>query len=146
MAKTLIFLRGPKTDRRIALAIDLRGVLVDSTWIAMDEVDPDPKRAHAACMQATKNALTQGRSSQIVIDNESLLPIHWQAYYSIAERNAVSVSVIGVDIYEDADSPGKNLQLKNLPMFIASVDKYLCVKTDADLADVKTWFLGLKGD
>lgn len=81
----------------------------------------------------------------IAIDNESMKPIHWQAYYAIAERKSIAVTVVGIDLLDDTNPEQLNLQLENSAMFIASVDKYWCVKTDLDASEVETWFKAMKG-
>lgn len=145
MAKTFIFFRGPKSPLRVQITDRLRTSLRDSVWIAMDYVDSDPKKAHLGCMNLTKAALN-GPISLIAIDNESLEPKHWQAYFQHSVRSSIEAVTIGVDIYTDSDEKKKNLQLQNLPMFIASMDKYLCVKNDLDAEEVIEWLLAMKRD
>jgi hypothetical protein len=143
MAKTFLFFRGPKEALRMRITDQLREQLPDAVWIAMDRVDSDPKRAHAGCMALTKEAL-HGPATLLCVDNESLEPVHWQAYFQHAIRNNINAIAIGVDIYSDENSQKKNLQLQNLPVFIASVDKYWCVKNDLDADEVIEWLKLMK--
>jgi hypothetical protein len=140
MAKTFLFVRGPKTALRLRLTQNLRGIVPDAVWIAMDQAAEDPKKAHAACVAQTKEALQQPGDRLLIVDNESLKPIHWQAYYAIAERKHIHVDVIGIDVLDDADEEAKNLQLQNSALFIALVDKYWCVKNELDADEVENWF------
>ena len=146
MAKSLLFFRGPKTERRTTLVGQLRLVLPETFWIAMDQIDPDPKRAHSRCMLLTKEKLQDPSIKILAIDNESFLPIHWQAYYAVAERSQIQTFTIGIDILDESIPEQLNLQLQNCPMFIASVDKYWCVKTNADSEEVGMWLETMRRD
>ena len=146
MAKTFLFIRGPKAELRNKLVENLRRDLTGAVWIAMDQVAEDPKKAHATCIGAVKQALQAPGDTMIAIDNESMKPIHWQAYYAVAERKNVQASVIGIDVFDDSNEEQKNLQLENSALFIALVDKYWCVKTNLDAQEVEVWFKTMKGN
>ena len=146
MAKTFLFLRGPKGPLRLDLTQKLRRTISDAVWIAMDQAADDPKKAHAACIAQTDEALRDSGDRLLIIDNESLLPIHWQAYHARASKKNIDVDVIGIDIMEDADEEKKNLQVANLALFIVQVDKYICVKNELDAKEVEDWFKGMKGN
>lgn len=146
MAKTFLFLRGPKGPLRLDLAQKLRQTISDAVWIAMDQAADDPKKAHAACIAQTDAALLSAGDRTLVIDNESLLPIHWQAYHARASKKNIDVDVIGIDIMEGAETDHKNLQVANLALFIVQVDKYICVKNELDAKEVEDWFRTMKGN
>jgi len=97
----------------------------------------DMKAADKTCKNLVKKILAGSHAEQfIVIDNESILPVHWQSYYALSEKVSVNALAIGIDVFSDekiipeGDRAKNNEQAAKSALFIASVYKYFCVKTE----------------
>ena len=100
------------------------------------------KAADKDCKNLVKKVLGGNHQEEfILIDNESLLPVHWQSYNNLAEGVSVNAPMIGIDVYLENFSSSEeerktNLQIDKSAVFIASCYKYDCIKNYDDLKRV----------
>lgn len=132
--KRVIFVRGPESDRRRAL---VRMILSDSTIhrVGMIGSELDAKTAYKQAIREARVAFDNPTITSILIDNESLLPLHWTAF---SKHVDLKTALIGIDVFDDSVEfrDKTNLQYQNCAAFIAILYKYHCVKSDDDLDDV----------
>lgn len=137
--KWFIFIRGQDSDLKRHTVWDVLKALPENqvARINMFGYPDNPKLGHRHCVRMVKQALQDPHGSDfLLIDNESLLPLHWQSYYGISQRFAINAVPIGIDIFSGTDEAKSNLQYQNCALFIASVYKYLCVKSNDDIPGV----------
>lgn len=115
-----------------------------------DKPDPktlksDMKAADKDCKNLVRRLLAGSHQERfILVDNESILPVHWQSYYNIANAVCVEALAIGVDVYtpdkffKEGEKRKNNEQRAKSDLFIASVSKYLLVEKDEDVLEAIT--------
>lgn len=150
--KHLVFVRGPESPFKRQVIERLMQLFnpdintVRAFRISLDErLHRDwgnkhvVKAADKDCKNLVKKVLGGNHNEEfIIIDNESLLPVHWQSYNNLAEGVSVNAPVIGIDVYlENISNPTEqkknNLQEKNCAVFIASCYKYFHIKRIGEL-------------
>ena len=82
-----------------------------------------------------------------MVANDSLLPIHWQSYYNLANTIDINAVALGIDVTDnhierDENRSKLNLQEKNCTLFKASCYKYQHVNSESDIGVVLDWFIG----
>lgn len=154
--KTLIFVRGvdsplkqrvvaqlmhglnPDINHISAIRISIRDRL-PKYWAppTSKRLKADMKAADKTCKNLVKKILAGSHAEEfIVIDNESIRPVHWESYYALSEKVCVSALAIGIDVISDEkiisedDQAKNNEQVAKSALFIASVYKYFCVRTE----------------
>jgi len=103
----------------------------------------DLKAADKDAKNLTRKILAGSHSEQfIVIDNESILPVHWQSYYNITNTVQVNSLAVGIDVYSgeklntDAEKAKNNEQEGKSTLFKASVYKYYGVKSEDEVLGI----------
>ncbi len=160
--KVFVFVRGVDTNlKRIVVRDLMSGFNPDINHVSAIRVSiqdslprhfkaPTPKEAkqdmRAAdkdCKNLVRKILAGSHSEQfIVIDNESILPQHWQSYYNITNKVHVDAVAVGIDVYSgekfnsDAEKQKNIEQGAKSTLFKASVYKYYCVKSEDDIPGV----------
>ena len=159
--KHLVFIRGPESQFKRTVVDEIMKALnpdinsVRAIRVSIDDhmphfwFAPDTQTVRRAmraadkdCKNLTKKVLGGNHEEEfIVIDNESLLPVHWQSYNNLAEGVNADALMIGVDVYlENISTPEEerksNLQDQNCAVFIASCYKYHRVKNIDELQGV----------
>lgn len=149
MAKTLVFVRGVDSAARRTVVKRLMQLMnpdINTTRairLSLSDYvqDPSDKGAMKAADKTLKNlvkkVLMTHTESHVVIDNENLLPIHWQSFVTAAETIGAAVSTMGIEVPADqdvVDAKKKNLQEVNHAEFISDMGKYIDVKIN-DLDD-----------
>ncbi len=153
--KHLVFIRGPESQlkRQVVDALmqtfnpdinHVRAIRISlndhlhGDWSDKGRV----KAANKDCMNLTRKVLGGNHSEEyIVIDNESLLPVHWQSYNNLAEGISANAVMVGIDVvlenFSSSDEERKtNLQIAKSAVFIASSYKYHQIKNYDELMRV----------
>lgn len=150
MAKTLVFVRGVESAARRIVVKRLMELLnpdintIRAIRLSLNDYvqNPSDKGAMKAADKSVKNLvkkiLMAHPESHIVIDNENLLPPHWNSYKALAETLGVQVSTWGVEVVqptlEGLDPKRANLQEANRAAFNCEMGKYIEANAD-DLDD-----------
>ncbi len=153
--KHLVFVRGPETELKRRVVRELMQTLnpdinhVRGIRISLDEQLhhdwSDKRKVKAAdkdCKNLTRKVLGGNHSEEyVVIDNESLLPVHWQSYNNIAMTIGTQSLMIGIDVAPEKISDEEiqkklNLQERESAVFIAASYKYYCIKNIDELQGV----------
>lgn len=152
--KTFLFLRGVDTpakrqfSERLMKALNPDNNTVRAVRLSLlDQVD-DPtdkaqlKAADKGCKNLVKRLLMGSHSERfIVIDNESIFPVHWQSYYTMAHELAPETLAWGIDFFVDENlltDPQKqktNEQKRNCDIFNATMYKYWCIKNEEEASE-----------
>ena len=106
------------------------------------QVKEDMRAADKDCKNLVRKLLAGSHEEQfIVVDNESIQPVHWQSYYNLTDKVCVEAIAVGLDVYSsekffDEDEKRKNNeQSAKKDMFIASMAKYLRIEKDEDVLE-----------
>lgn len=151
--KTVLFVRGVNSFAKRDFVARLMKTLnpdINTTRALRVSIDDyvtpasspvDRKAASKTCRNMTKRVLGGNHQEQfVVINNESLRAQDWSQYLNLVNVLDTTVQFWGIDFYDPEkinteDSDNKiNEQTKNSTLFIASVTKYMQIKTveDAD--------------
>ena len=106
----------------------------------------DKKAADKDCKNLVRKVLDGSNHQEqfIVIDNESLLPVHWQSYYTLSQAVCVEAVAVGIDVYSDenilteGEKARNNEQKAKKDMFIASMAKYIRIEKTEDALEALT--------
>ena len=150
--KHLVFIRGPETQLKNQAAQELMQALnpdinhVRAIRISLGERLgndwSDKGRVKAAdkdCKNLARKVLGGNHAEEyVVIDNESILPVHWQSYNNLAMLVGVQTTMIGIDVMPENISDPEierklNLQEQKSAVFIAACYKYHRIKNIDDL-------------
>lgn len=137
--KVIIMLRGPYTDLKDDVFHDVVKTLnPDVNHITCFPVDlRDHERQNGGNLRAAgKSAINLSKKiiagshqeKYLVVNNESLIPQHWEAYTNIGERLGVETVIYGVDIYLENISNGDSRRKNNLQTRNCDTFKVICTK------------------
>lgn len=152
MLKTFIFVRGQKTPLKDQVVAEIMAYLnpdvnrIKAIKLSLgDYCDLTDKSEIKAADRTCKNLAKKivGGSHQeeyLVIDNESLHSPHWLSYLELGDPYNIQTIGFGVDVYDNFTDPENleklNLQEQKLPVFIATMYKYVRVQSNTDIPDV----------
>lgn len=147
MFKTFIFARGLDSPLKRSLVerlLEYLGgrVLRLSIWDYSPIDRYTMKLADKSCKGIIRGKLVEPQSEHFfLIDNESLLPQHWLSYLNLGDPIGVQTLGVGLDVVDEnlnteANKVKLNLQDQKLPLFIATMYKYVRVQSDTDIPEV----------
>lgn len=137
--KVIIMVRGPYTD----LKDDVYHQIVSTLNPNVNHITCYPvdirveARINGGNLKAAGKSATNiskkiiGGSHQekyLVVNNESLIPQHWESYTSIGERVGVPVTIYGVDVYLENISNSDSRKKNNLQTQFCDGFKSICTK------------------
>ena len=147
--KVFIFVRGVNTSFKRTIVEQLRSGLnpdintVRAIRVSMSDTgQPNKKAADKDCKNLVRKILAGSHEEQfIVVDNESIQPVHWQSYYNISNAVCVDALAVGLDVFSpeniftDSEKRKNNEQIAKSDMFIASMAKYIRIEKDEDVLE-----------
>lgn len=107
------------------------------------QVKEDMRAADKDCKNLVRKVLDGSNHQEqfIVVDNESIQPVHWQSYYNLTAKVCVEAIAVGLDVYSsekffnEGEKRKNNEQSAKKDMFIASMTKYLRIEKDEDVLE-----------
>jgi hypothetical protein len=113
------------TVRGIELSMDKYGPLIDKS---------DRKVAISNIKKMMKKLLVASHQEQfIVLNNPNLIYDNWMAMINIADAVNVPINTIGIQLGKNEQEPNnhrKNKKHTNIPTFICTMHKYICVEDE----------------
>jgi hypothetical protein len=152
LTKTIVFVRGIESPARrlvveaTMLALNPNINTIRAIKLAMTDFIEHPndkgvlKAADKSVKNIVKKVLVNHTETFILIDNENLVPQHWQSLNKIAEECGMKIRMVGVDVIQTETTSKKiNLQEANRAAFKCEMHKYFEANID-NLGEFKKEF------